>query len=512
MQTKCGTESLSNCSNARELVLSRRAGHVALAPIIVAVAVASASTAVADPFHPTEQEKASARPLATEGLGLAANGDCRGAIEKLTKSEALVHAPSTSVALAQCNIAQGRVIAGIEILTRVINEPLAPDAPQPFVEARQRAQPMRDAAQTRVAKLRIHVEGAGPPGSLQVMLDGQSINPGWLDQDLPVDPTAHHVVVKENAQTAEADVSLGDGQARTVSLNLIAPQPPSAVGYGAYGLPPPAGYGQPPAPPGAVPSAGFGQPPPAGQGQAPPPSSYGQPAPGQTLPPGYGSPPAGGSASPSGGAPPLDDGSPWTAFEFGARLAFGLPFGGLSGATDDNLDHLAKNQIAPLWLDAGFRIASHWYVGGYFAYGLISLADQLSKGTCDQPGISCSSNDTRFGVNAHYHALPDGKVDPWFGAGFGYEWLSATFGGNGITRSTGVDGWEFFNAQAGVDFRLLEGTLGVGPFLAVTVDQYSNQSAPSDNHGGTTSSSINNQGLHEWLLFGVRGSYDVKFK
>lgn len=312
-----------------------------------------------------------------------------------------------------------------------------------------------------------------PPGdtqaNLEVTVDGQPMPLVLLDNDRPSDPGKHHIVVRQaGVGSVESDVTLAEGQVSPVSLRLEA--------NGAAGAAPP--------PPGATLD-------PYGQGvvAAPPPPAA--------------------EAS----------GAPWMAFEFGVRFAYGVPFGNVISGNGNDLNHTVSGMIAPLWLDAGVRLASHWYVGAYFSYGITPLSGQFDTGLCNVSGVGCSGNDTRLGVNAHYHVLPDGFVNPWFGLGFGYEWLSgsvsadAAASGTGapVTRSSGADGWEFVNIQAGVDFHLLNGALGIGPTVTLTLDQYDHQSVPTDNNGGTQGASIQNQALHEWLLLGVRGSYDLKF-
>jgi hypothetical protein len=335
---------------------------------------------------------------------------------------------------------------------------------------------------------------------VQVMLDGQPLPVNLLDQDLQADPGTHHVTARQGGRSAEAEISVSEAQSQALTLNLLAQTwaPPPGAGQPPPGQPPPQGYGPPPQ--GYPPSQGYG----------PPPAGYGQPAPGygQAPPPGYGPPP--GYAGYGQGAESGGPAAPWTAVEVGVRFAFGVPFGGLSGNNGDNVDHFASNQIVPLWLDGGIRFLSNFYVGGSFSYGIASVADQFGMGACKQAGIGCSSNDIRFGLAAHYHILPDGRFDPWVGLGFGYEWLSFSTSGGNQTVNQGVSGWEFVNLQAGLDFRLLDGALGIGPFLTLTFDQYSQASVSSDTNGGTTGQSINNQSFHEWLLFGVRGDYDIK--
>ena len=124
---------------------------------------------------------------------------------------------------------------------------------------------------------------------------------------------------------------------------------------------------------------------------------------------------------------------------------------------------------------------------------------------------------TQSRESAFASAAPFIAQHPWFGLGFGYEWLSASITGpsattgQNVTLSSGVAGWEFINLQGGADFRLLNGTLGVGPMVSFAISQYDHVSSSSDNNGGTTGSSIPSQALHEWFLIGARGNYDLKF-
>jgi hypothetical protein len=442
-------------------------------PILLLAAATTAGVAHADPNNPTDSDKAAARPFAIEGLRLVQAGNCREAVEQLERAEALVHAPTTAVPLAQCEIQLGKIIAGTELLNRVLNETLAPNAPASFAEAKKQARGILDAATPKIAKLRIHVETpAGVAPNADVTVDGQPVPRVLLDNDRPTDPGPHHIEARQaGVGTAEAEVSLTEGQTAQVALRL-------------------AGGG------GGVATAAAGTPDPYGGGVV---------------------------TTTTAPAAAADAGAPWMAFEFGLRMAFGLPFGSGSGGNGNSLDHTISNEFAPLWLDAGLRFASNWYVGAYFSYAIASISNQFAGGgtkpLCSIQGVGCSANDVRLGVNAAYHILPDGRVDPWFGAGFGYEWASltvtadaaATTAGTPITNSGGSDGWEFVNLQGGVDFRFLNGALGAGPFVTVTFDQFNHQSASSDNNGGTVGSSIQNQALHEWFLFGIRGTYDLKF-
>jgi hypothetical protein len=194
---------------------------------VCALLLASGRVGVAradSPAAPTDDQKAAARLLGTDGVRLAMSGDCQNAVDKLTRAEALVHAPTTAVPLAKCQIQLGKIVAGTEILNRLLNETLPANAPEPWVDAKKQVQPLLDAATPRIGRLRIHVDRpAGSVGDVQVTVDGDPIPSVLLDNDRPTDPGAHHVAAKAAGfTTAEADVSLTEGQSRTVSLQLEA--------------------------------------------------------------------------------------------------------------------------------------------------------------------------------------------------------------------------------------------------------------------------------------------------
>ncbi len=211
------------------------------------VAVSSISgVARADGAAPaSDEQKAAARLMGTEGVKLAMNGDCAHAVDKLTRAEALVHAPTTAVWLGQCDIQLGHLVAGTEILNRVLRETLPDGSPKSWVDAKQRAQSMFDAAEPRIGKLTIHVDHA-PGVDPQVTVDGEPVPSVLLDNERPTDPGTHHVVAgAPGTSIAAADVTLTDGQSQRVSMRIEGGAPAVVVpAAGGSTAPPPQ---QPPA-------------------------------------------------------------------------------------------------------------------------------------------------------------------------------------------------------------------------------------------------------------------------
>jgi Autotransporter beta-domain len=206
-------------------------------------------------------------------------------------------------------------------------------------------------------------------------------------------------------------------------------------------------------------------------------------------------------------------------FELGARVGYGIPLGEAVEASD--LSDSVKGLI-PLQLDLGYRVTPALSIGGYLMYGIGFLGDQVSD-VCDSrddvPGVSvtCSARDVRVGLQAHYHFAPRKKLDPWLGAGIGYEWLSfgteTSGGGQQVDVSSTGKGFELINLQGGLDFRPAPG-LGLGPFLSFSVGQYSSTSAScSGNACGDFAlegdGDIDDKGFHQWLMLGIRGTFVI---
>jgi len=194
-----------------------------------------------------------------------------------------------------------------------------------------------------------------------------------------------------------------------------------------------------------------------------------------------------------------------SGIELGVRVGYGLPLGTAYGIPVGAVVQNAKwsdliSGMIPFWADVGYRIDPNWYVGGFFQFGLGFVPSSFCQ------GASCSSNDLRFGLDVHYHFLPGGTLDPWVGLGAGYEIWNLSVSSGGISGSASTNGWEFGNAQLGLDFKFSP-EVGVGPFVTFSVAQFANASASVQ--ALSLSQSITNKTIHEWLIFGLRGVFDL---
>jgi hypothetical protein len=194
---------------------------------------------------------AAARSLGIEGVQLAEAGKCDQAIDKLTRAEALYHAPTILDRLGECQVKVGQIVLGTENLNRVVREQLPANAPKAFRDAQARAQKALDAALPRIAHLTVNVEPK--EAKITVTVSDVPVPAALLGVERPTDPGTHEVVASAPGYlTQKTTVTLAEAGRETVTLRLTldpnAPkeEPAPAV---APPLPPPLLPEQQPPPP-----------------------------------------------------------------------------------------------------------------------------------------------------------------------------------------------------------------------------------------------------------------------
>jgi hypothetical protein len=221
-------------------------------------------------------------------------------------------------------------------------------------------------------------------------------------------------------------------------------------------------------------------------------------------------------ASEGSATEPSTSASP-TGLELGVRTGYALPMGQATGSSSvtvngttlttqgQDLSNVVDGQL-PFWLDVGYRLSPALYLGGFVQFAVIFPHSTQNNG-CGQNGVSCGGNDIHAGIDLHYHFLPKTSFDPWAGVGVGYEWLNMNASSGGQSAGEQVVGWQFVNFQLGGDYKISP-NLGIGPFMMLSLGQYDSYSfsgAAQSQPGGD----IPSKALHEWLTFGVRGTYDI---
>ena len=193
-----------------------------------------------------------------------------------------------------------------------------------------------------------------------------------------------------------------------------------------------------------------------------------------------------------------------TGIEVGLRTGVAIPLGNMQESLP--LSDTIHGAI-PIWIDAGYRLHPNAMIGAFFQYGIgLVNSDGTALGAkiCGSSD-NCSVSDIMFGLQFHYHLMPEQTVDPWGGVGFGYEILAID--DPGTANSTGVggasySGFQFANLQIGVDYKLRP-NLGLGPFVMFSLGEYSGCS-----YTVLGNCTIQSRALHEWITLGFRLAYE----
>jgi len=169
----------------------------------------------------TDEQRAAARALATDGAKAFNEGRWQEAVDMFTRAESLVHAPPHLLFLARAQERLGRLVRAREAYLKITKETLAATAPQAFRDAQASAEQELRAIEPRIGSLTISVEGAEGATDLTVMVDGQPMPAALIGVPRPIDPGEHELeAVAAGYRGQPAQVKLLDGERKAVTLKL----------------------------------------------------------------------------------------------------------------------------------------------------------------------------------------------------------------------------------------------------------------------------------------------------
>ncbi|WP_437282735.1 hypothetical protein WME90_19805 [Sorangium sp. So ce375] len=174
----------------------------------------------------SDADRATARSLAVEGQEALEQKDFAAALDRFSRADAIIHAPTLLLGVARAQVGVGKWIAAQESYSRILREGAPEKSPEQFFEAIAAAQRELDALAPRIPQVLISVRG---PDTATVTIDNEAVPRAALGVRRPVDP-GDHVVRAAAAGFApvEVKVTLAEGASETVALELkpVAPPPP----------------------------------------------------------------------------------------------------------------------------------------------------------------------------------------------------------------------------------------------------------------------------------------------
>lgn len=177
----------------------------------------------------TDEERAAARALATEGAQAFQEGRWADVIDRFNRAESLVHAPPHLLYLARAHEKLGQLVLAREAYLKIVKEALPATAPQAFKDAQASAERELRAVEPRIARLTVKVEGAEQASDLTVLVDGETVPPALVGVGQPIDPGDHRIEARATGFTAEPQsVQLAEGASAEVVLALVPEAAPVA--------------------------------------------------------------------------------------------------------------------------------------------------------------------------------------------------------------------------------------------------------------------------------------------
>lgn len=210
----------------------------------LSIAVTVASLLIAAPAwanEPNAADSESALQLYKDGKALRESGDLPGALAKLRAAYALVATPITATELGRAYIASGQLVEAREVLLTVPRIPLRANESAKAAEARTDAEHLAAELRPRLASVTVKPKNVPPGVVAKLSVDGVVVPPEASSVPRVLNPGNHVVLLEANGQRVQTDVTLAEGQARDVEVELPAAVDPNAGQPPATSPPPESG-------------------------------------------------------------------------------------------------------------------------------------------------------------------------------------------------------------------------------------------------------------------------------
>lgn len=167
----------------------------------------------------SDANRDAAREKAARGLEHLEAKRWAEAYAAFEEADRLFHAPTLTLAMAQCQEAMGRLIAARALYRKVVDEPVSPKAPEQWRTARATAQTALDALAKRIPTLTVTVTGPNAERA-RVQIDGAQVSAIELAAGRELDPGDHVVTAETEGAAARLAVKLPEGAATRAELAL----------------------------------------------------------------------------------------------------------------------------------------------------------------------------------------------------------------------------------------------------------------------------------------------------
>jgi len=198
---------------------SRRARLSMTATTLATATLLSASGAWA---QASAADRETARSMMQEGRDLRDKNDLKGALARFKAADDIMHVPTTTLEVARTQVSMGLLVEALDTIAALRKSAEKPDDPQPFKDARAKAEDLDTQIEGKVPSLTITVAGAAEGDSPAISIDGASLPSAVAGLPRKVDPGHHVVTAHAGSGDAKQEVDVAEGEKKDVALTLAA--------------------------------------------------------------------------------------------------------------------------------------------------------------------------------------------------------------------------------------------------------------------------------------------------
>lgn len=168
--------------------------------------------------EPSAEDRATARSLATEGYWALHDKRYAEAVDRFSRADALVHAPTLTLDLARSLVGLGRLVEAAERYELIIREGVDAKSPPSWQRALSDAKAELAAVRPRLSWVTITVQGGT---DAHVSIDGVAVPSAAIGVRRAINPGAHDFSVAAKGYLGSHQaLSLAEGEENSVSLEL----------------------------------------------------------------------------------------------------------------------------------------------------------------------------------------------------------------------------------------------------------------------------------------------------
>jgi hypothetical protein len=187
--------------------------------VIAASAAALLATGSAN-GQPNAADRETARSLMQEGRELRDKGHVQDALKRFKAADDIMHVPTTALEVARTQAAVGQLVEARDTIANIRKAPASPNDPEPFKEARNKAEELDASLEGRIPALTIVVNGAAAGETPSIVVDGVPVPTAALGLPRRVNAGRHTVVAKTTTGSGEQTVDIKEGEQKEVQVTI----------------------------------------------------------------------------------------------------------------------------------------------------------------------------------------------------------------------------------------------------------------------------------------------------